>query len=76
MEANFAKREKELQILIESGGDSGNLTSTCKDFNETMPSNALEVKRYYEAQLDLKNREIKKFKTEFDSILELLYTLS
>ena len=69
IEHNFVKREKELKNLITNEASSGGsfVGGT---------SEAVELKRFYEAQLDNKNKEIRKFRLEFEAILQLLYSLS
>ena len=77
IENNFNRREKELQMLIKNDqhNESNNINFSLNESNLNEKSQNLELRKFYEAQLDAKNKEIKKFKTEFDSILQLLYTL-
>ena len=66
IEHNFAKREKELKNLITNEASP----------TESISGEAAQLKRFYEAQLDNKNKEIRKFRLEFEAILQLLYSLS
>ena len=70
IENGFAKRERELQILMMDP-----TTTTTTNSVKRQGEDTTELKRFYEKQLDIKNQEIKKFKNEFDSILQLLHAL-
>ena len=41
----------------------------------TVDTNVVEMRRYYEGQLDMKNKEILRFKSELDDMLQALGTL-
>jgi hypothetical protein len=76
MESNFARRERELHNLIKTG-DSGYMAWDTARNHTTLESSAniSELKRYYEKQLEMKNKEILRFKTELDSMLQVLNSL-
>jgi len=69
LEKNMAKREKDLSSVILR--QSGPILSHDDLNNEKL----MEMKRFYEQQLDLKNKELKKFRLEFDAMLQLLHSL-
>lgn len=74
MESNFARRETELRELIKTG-DSGYAAWDSARSHTTLDTNVVEMRRYYEGQLDMKNKEILRFKSELDDMLQALGTL-
>jgi hypothetical protein len=84
IEKNFLKREKELHDLISSSANGIETEASFSDSRSFLLDSKnrggddirlQELKKFYEYQLDLKNNEIKKFRLEFDAILQLLYSL-
>jgi len=69
IEAGFVRRERELKKLVEKGRSGDEFGAGEVDLE------MVEMRRFYEGQLESKNREIKKFKAEFDAMLQLLYSL-
>ena len=66
IEEKNQRRERDLGQLL----GTGSLTSSTSNLNE-----ASGLVKHYEKQLMLKNQEIEKFRSELDSMLQLLQTL-
>lgn len=82
IEIKYVNREKELSNLMLTGDKSSILSSISLSDNLGLTgNNTTEIERLtslvrnYEAQLKIKNKEIEKFKSELDTMLQLLQSL-
>ena len=71
MEQNFMKREQELNSIIKYKESSLISSRDENPLNEKQ----IELKLFYEKLLDLKNKEILRFKNEFEDMLKILHSL-
>ena len=69
LENNISKREKDLNGVLKT--DKFNDTISATGYNLKLN----ELKKFYDHQLELKNKELTKFRLEFDAMIQLLHSL-